>query len=130
MAIKMEPNEAFRAVNLVVGAFMIIGGVFLFIAGGFQPLVIGIYTVLFGAAVIVLEFKSAVQLEKYCSFLFSFFGRGLFYIFVGCIILSGGVYHILSGVIVISAGILYCVLEYSKFELPDSMKPNSDTEAV
>ncbi|KAK3318647.1 COPI associated protein-domain-containing protein [Apodospora peruviana] len=83
-----------------------------------QPVIVGCYVIIFG-----LEFQIPPQVSRYASFLFSFLGRGIFYIFVGCIILSGPVLKIIAGSIVGLIGVAYVVLEFiPSIEPPANMR--------
>jgi hypothetical protein len=72
-----------------------------------------------------LEFFPTIPdyVYRYASFLFSFLGRGVFYIFVGCLILHGHVLQYIAGSIVGFLGIAYAVLEFvPSIEPPSNMR--------
>ncbi|KAG8208437.1 putative COPI-coated vesicle protein [Trichophyton interdigitale] len=55
--------------------------------------------------------------------MFSFIGRGIFYVFVGCIILEYNVLRIIAGSLIGIVGLGYCVLEYiPSIEPPANMR--------
>jgi len=121
----MDFSNIFRLVNLVVGAIMVLGGISQFFPIGFRSVIVGIYVIIFGLAIAGLELLPQVPpyLPKYASFLFSFLGRGIFYVFVGCIILEGNVLRIIAGVIVAAVGLGYCALEFApSIEPPSNMR--------
>ncbi|KAK6064888.1 COPI associated protein [Seiridium cupressi] len=121
----MELSDSFRLVNLAVGVVMILGGVSQFFTdlNGFQSFVVGSYVILFGAAIGLLEFQIPPQVSRYASFLFSFIGRGIFYIFVGSILLNSGVLRIIAGSIIGLVGVCYAVLEFiPSIEPPANMR--------
>ncbi|ETS83797.1 hypothetical protein PFICI_05673 [Pestalotiopsis fici W106-1] len=104
---------------------MILGGISQFFteANGFQSFIIGVYVILFGAAIGLLEFQIPPQVSRYASFLFSFIGRGIFYIFMGSILLGGGVLRIIAGSLVGLIGVGYAVLEFiPSIEPPANMR--------
>lgn len=71
----------------------------------------------------LLEFQIPPQVSRYASFLFSFIGRGAFYIFVGSILLDGHVLRIIAGSIVGLIGVCYAVLEFiPSIEPPANMR--------
>lgn len=71
----------------------------------------------------LLEFQIPPQVSRYASFLFSFIGRGAFYIFVGSILLHDGVLRIIAGSIVGLVGVCYVVLEFiPSIEPPANMR--------
>jgi len=104
---------------------MIFGGITKFIwnENPFQQIIIGIYCVLFGLAIGGLEFQIPAQVSRYASFLFSFIGRGIFYIFVGTILLQNSTLSIVAGSIVGVIGVIYSVLEFiPSIEPPANMR--------
>lgn len=88
-----------------------------------QTLIIGIYEIIFGAAVALLEFQIPPQVSRYASFMFSFIGRGVFYIFMGSILLSSDWFRGLAGSIIAFVGLAYCALEFiPSIEPPANMR--------
>ncbi|KAL1877856.1 hypothetical protein VTK73DRAFT_8383 [Phialemonium thermophilum] len=119
----MEFSDAFRIVNLVVAVIMILGGISQFFSISLQSAIIGSYVIIFGLAIGLLEFQIPPQVSRYASFLFSFIGRGIFYIFVGSILLSGHVLRKISGSAVGLVGVAYVVLEFiPSIEPPANMR--------
>ncbi|KAK6819715.1 hypothetical protein PG990_010207 [Apiospora arundinis] len=119
----MDFSDSFRIVNLVVAAVMILGGIVQFFNFGVQTLIIGIYEIIFGAAVALLEFQIPPQVSRYASFMFSFIGRGVFYIFMGSILLSSDWFRGLAGSIIAFVGLAYCALEFiPSIEPPANMR--------
>ncbi|OAA61859.1 Golgi apparatus membrane protein TVP15 [Niveomyces insectorum RCEF 264] len=119
----MDFSNIFRIVNLAVGVIMVLGGVSQFFPIGFQSVVIGCYVILFGLATVLLEFQVPPQVSRYASFLFSFIGRGIFYIFIGSILLHDHTLRIVAGSIVGIIGVAYCVLEFvPAIEPPANMR--------
>ncbi|OAX81050.1 hypothetical protein ACJ72_04615 [Emergomyces africanus] len=67
-------------------------------------------------------------LSRHASFLFSFLGRGIFYIFVGSIILEGAVLRKIAGSIVGGVGLGYVALEFvPSIEPPPTMREAEST---
>ncbi|KAH7030900.1 Golgi apparatus membrane protein TVP15 [Microdochium trichocladiopsis] len=119
----MDFSDSFRLVNLAVGVVMVLGGISQFFPFGFQSLIVGIYVIIFGLAVALLEFQIPPQVSRYASFLFSFLGRGIFYIFVGSILLHDHVLRIIAGSIVGLVGVGYVALEFiPSIEPPANMR--------
>ncbi|KAK9354158.1 Golgi apparatus membrane protein TVP15 [Lipomyces doorenjongii] len=113
----------FRIVNLVIGALMVLGGIVSFFPLGFRTVVLAIYTILFGALVITAEFSMPSQIARYASFLMSFIGRGLFYIFMGALILAPGALRIVGGSVIMLVGAIFIVLEFTpSIEPPTNMR--------
>lgn len=119
----MDFSDIFRIVNLGVGVVMVLGGISQFFPISFQSVVIGSYVILFGLATALLEFQIPPQVARYGSFLFSLVGRGVFYIFVGSILLHDHVLRIIAGSIVGLVGVGYVVLEFvPSIEPPANMR--------
>ncbi|KAL3470905.1 Golgi apparatus membrane protein TVP15 [Aspergillus californicus] len=121
----MDLSNIFRFVNIAVGIIMILGGISQFFPLSFASVIVGVYVIIFGLIVAGLEFLPNVPdyVYRYASFLFSFLGRGVFYIFVGCIILHGHVLRIIAGSIVGLLGVGYAALEFvPSIEPPSNMR--------
>ncbi|GFP53291.1 golgi apparatus membrane protein tvp15 [Trichoderma asperellum] len=119
----MELSDIFRIVNLVVAGVTVLGGVFHIFPIGLQNLIIGIYMIVFGLAIALLEFQVPPQVSRYANFLFSFIGRGVFYILIGGLLLGDKLISNIAGGIVGIAGIGYIGLEFVPLiEPPSSMR--------
>ncbi|KAH8553753.1 COPI associated protein-domain-containing protein [Umbelopsis sp. PMI_123] len=113
----------FRICNIVVACFMIIGGLWTIFAGGFPNFIQGIFCMLFGIMTAGFEFRLPAAAAQHVSFMFSFLGRGIFYIFIGCIMLNYAAVAIASGVIVTVVGVAFVVLQFvPRVEPPPNMR--------
>lgn len=66
---------------------MILGGIGQFFPSvGIGSTIVAVYVMLFGVANALLEFQIPPQVARYASFMFSFIGRGVFYIFIGSLV--------------------------------------------
>ncbi|MCJ1445870.1 MAG: Late Golgi vesicles protein [Stictis urceolatum] len=103
---------------------MVLGAVSMFVAhSGFSRIILGAYCTLFGIATGGLEFQIPPQVARYASFMFSFIGRGVFYIFIGSVILGDGVFSYIAGTVVGAVGVAYVVLEFiPSIEPPENMR--------
>ncbi|TQN67504.1 Golgi apparatus membrane protein tvp15, partial [Colletotrichum shisoi] len=126
----MELSDTFRIVNLATATIMVLGGIAQFFNFNFQGIIAPLSSVLDNArpsqeslSNVVPEFQIPPQVSRYASFLFSFIGRGVFYIFIGSILLSDGVFKIIAGSIVGLIGVAYVVLEFvPQIEPPANMR--------
>ncbi|KAJ8122201.1 hypothetical protein ONZ43_g1545 [Nemania bipapillata] len=119
----MDFSDSFRIVNLVVGVIMILGGLSQFYNPTIQSIIVGIYVVIFGACVGLLEFQIPPQVSRHASFLFSFIGRGIFYIFAGSLLFSGHAIRWVAGSIISATGLAYVALEFvPSIEPPANMR--------
>lgn len=102
---------------------MVAGGIIHFLQLHFTSIILGVYIVIFGLATALLEFQIPPQVSRYASFLFSFLGRGIFYIFVGSILLDDWILAKIFGGIVGIVGIAYVALEFvPSIEPPANMR--------
>ncbi|KAF7596349.1 Late Golgi vesicles protein [Aspergillus hancockii] len=121
----MDLSNIFRIVNIAVGVIMILGGIAQFFPASVGSVVVGAYVIVFGLLVAGLEFLPNVPdyVYRYASFLFSFLGRGVFYIFVGSIMLHGHALRYVAGSIVGFTGVSYLALEFiPSIEPPSNMR--------
>ncbi|KAI9709594.1 MAG: Late Golgi vesicles protein [Chrysothrix sp. TS-e1954] len=120
----MDFSDIFRIVNLAVGVLMILGGVSQFFPSiQVQNVIIAVYVIIFGLGTGALEFQIPPLVSKYASFMFSFLGRGVFYVFVGCVISSTKWYHYVPGVVIVIVGLGYAALEFvPSIEPPANMR--------
>ncbi|KAM0524618.1 hypothetical protein ACHAPE_000716 [Trichoderma viride] len=111
----------------------------------FQNVILGIYMIVFGLAIALLEFQVPPQVSRYANFLFSFIGRGvcmlqdpalislilpgrlltnmIVYILIGGLLLGDKAIANVAGGIVGIAGIGYVGLEFVPLiEPPSSMR--------
>ncbi|KAI7890193.1 COPI associated protein-domain-containing protein [Mucor mucedo] len=126
----MNLTLIFRAANIVAAAFMIIGGVMTCIAGGFPNFIQGIFVILFGIMTAIFEFRLPAMITQFASFMFSFLGRGVFYIFIGCITLNYNGLGLASGIIVLVIGVGFVVLQFTHIEAPSNMQKRAYEDAV
>ncbi|KAI8144298.1 COPI associated protein-domain-containing protein [Fennellomyces sp. T-0311] len=127
----LDISLVFRVVNIVAAACMVIGGVGTIIEGGFPNFIQGIFCIIFGVVTGVFEFRLPGMITQYASFMFSFLGRGIFYIFIGCITLNYHAITIACGVIVIVIGAAYVVLNFiSNVQAPSNMQKAAFEESL
>ncbi|KEY71389.1 hypothetical protein S7711_05653 [Stachybotrys chartarum IBT 7711] len=126
----MELSDIFRIVNLVVAAVTVLGGIAHFFSPGLYVAPARgcrnrdrIYLILFGLAIALLEFQIPPQIPRYASFLFSFIGRGIFYIFIGTLVLGTWIVSYIAGAAVGIIGVGYVALEFvPSIEPPSNMR--------
>ncbi|KAK5133697.1 hypothetical protein LTR08_007451 [Meristemomyces frigidus] len=119
----MDFSDIFRIVNLAVGVFMILGGIGQFFPITVQGVIVGVYVMIFGLATGLLEFQIPPQVARYASFMFSFIGRGVFYLFIGCIMMGTHWSKYVAGSLVAITGIGYIALEFvPSIEPPANMR--------
>lgn len=120
---ELDSNEVFKVVNLTVAGLSVLCGLSQLFSG-FQSFILGLYVIAFGATVGVLEFRIPSQALTYGSFLFSFVGRGVFYILLSAVINSISWFRLFAAIIIFLVGVVYVVLEnVSSVGLPDNMNP-------
>ncbi|KAF4997394.1 golgi apparatus membrane tvp15 [Fusarium heterosporum] len=123
----MELSDIFRIVNLVVGVIVILGGIVSIFSFSLQPIVLGAYMIVFGLAIGLLEFQIPPQIARHASFMFSFVGRGVFYVFLGSLLLGDSILGKIAGAIVGLIGLTYVGLEFvPSIEPPSNMREAED----
>ncbi|BDD62736.1 Late Golgi vesicles protein [Monascus purpureus] len=121
----MDFSNIFRLVNIAVGVIMVLGGISQFFPISLSSVIVGVYVILFGLIVGALEFLPTIPdyVYRYASFLFSFLGRGIFYVFVGSILIHDNTLRIIAGSIVGFIGVAYAALEFiPSIEPPTNMR--------
>ncbi|GIJ86063.1 late Golgi vesicles protein [Aspergillus pseudoviridinutans] len=121
----MDFSNIFRIVNIAIGVIMILGGIAQFFPASLGSVIVGAYVIIFGLVVAGLELMPNVPdyVYRYASFLFSFLGRGVFYVFVGSILLHDHVLRYIAGSIVGFVGLGYIVLDFiPSIEPPSNMR--------
>ncbi|PTD03670.1 hypothetical protein FCULG_00000419 [Fusarium culmorum] len=122
----MEPSDIFRIVNLAVGVIVILGGIVSIFSFSLQPIILGAYMIVFGLVTGLLV-PNPPQVSRHASFMFSFIGRGVFYIFLGSLMVSDSVLSKIAGSIVGITGIAYVALEFvPSIEPPANMREAED----
>ncbi|EAW12996.1 TVP15 family protein [Aspergillus clavatus NRRL 1] len=121
----MDFSNIFRIINIAVGVIMVLGGIAQFFPPSLGGIIVGAYVIIFGLLVGGLELLPTVPdyVYRYASFLFSFLGRGVFYIFVGSIMLHDHVLQKIAGSLVGFIGLGYIVLDFiPSIEPPSNMR--------
>ncbi|KAK9455078.1 Golgi apparatus membrane protein TVP15 [Dipodascopsis uninucleata] len=96
---------------------------------GFRNVVVALYIIMFGSLVILAEFALPSQVVRYASFLMSFIGRGMFYIFMGALVLAPGIIRVVAGSVTMLVGAIYVVLEFTpSIEPPSNMREENEYE--
>ncbi|ODV76023.1 Tvp15p [Cyberlindnera jadinii NRRL Y-1542] len=116
-------SGVFKIVNLTVGGISAILGLTQLLSG-VAAFFLGLYLIAFGVAIGGLEFIIPPLAYHYASFLFSFLGRGVFYVLIGVLIAQGGnAIRIVFGFLIVVIGIVYAVLEFiPSIEPPENFK--------
>ncbi|KAI8873171.1 hypothetical protein GQ42DRAFT_114863, partial [Ramicandelaber brevisporus] len=96
----------FRLCNVIAAIFLVVGAAAFFKNPTFQGVIIAVYSCIFAAFIIFLEWKALPVVIDSVPFMFSYVGRGLFYIFLGCINLGNSTLNNVSGAFIIVCGVL------------------------
>ncbi|OAA32228.1 Golgi apparatus membrane protein TVP15 [Moelleriella libera RCEF 2490] len=119
----MELSDIFRIVNLVVAAVTVLGGIAGIFVFQLQSIILGAYMIVFGLSIALLEFQIPPQVTRYANFLFSFIGRGVFYILIGGLLFGDHLISRIAGSIVCIVGLGYVALEFvPSIEPPSNMR--------
>eukprot|EP00484_Ammonia_sp_Unknown_P023930 CAMPEP_0197037530 /NCGR_PEP_ID=MMETSP1384-20130603/14717_1 /TAXON_ID=29189 /ORGANISM="Ammonia sp." /LENGTH=169 /DNA_ID=CAMNT_0042467843 /DNA_START=34 /DNA_END=543 /DNA_ORIENTATION=+ len=88
MARTIAANSIFNAFDLIVGLLIVVGA-FVSFQGTFVGIIIPVYQVLFGVLIIIMVFYIPLSLGGMIPFYMNFLGRGLTFLFLGCLALVG-----------------------------------------
>lgn len=129
-----EGNYSWRIAGLFAGIAIILyaGMSFLAHLTGFSPAtaVIDVYLFIFGVAAVVLEFKEQSftkrgleVLKREALFLYRPYGRALFYVFVGVLILAtGGILGLIIGAYVTAVGVIVFIASRDALKRLEQLK--------
>ncbi|KAJ2770699.1 hypothetical protein IWQ57_002540 [Coemansia nantahalensis] len=107
------PPLTFRITNIVVAILMIVSGIVFFTWKQFEHIMLGVFELLFGAWIIVFELAESPRLAQYVQFMYTWFGRGLLYVFIGCLTLGFKAFGWVFGAIIAGVGVVYIVLAFT-----------------
>ncbi|KAJ1939655.1 hypothetical protein GGF37_004308 [Kickxella alabastrina] len=107
------PPYYFRIANIIVAILMIISAIVFFIWANFMRIMLGIFEIIFGLFIIMFELAELAWLTPYVQFMFTWRGRGLFYVFIGCLTLGYKALGWVFGAIITAIGAAYVVLSFT-----------------
>ncbi|KZT51529.1 COPI associated [Calocera cornea HHB12733] len=132
----ISPAIAFKVANTLAGALLLGGGISHLIYHSFTSIIVGIYAIIFGLIVGLLEFypmppERHAVLYRHASFFYSFIGRGIFYVLFGVLLLDHYTVAYVFGSLVAFEGLVFFALQFVPiYEIPPSMQPpNTNEEA-
>jgi len=109
-------NIILIVLSILVGILIIISGILIAMSITFQGIIIGIFLIVFGLSIIILEIFFPMIILSWLGFYARWLGKGLFFVFLGCLILGPDVgYPLFAGIVVIAVGIVYIVLHFLPF---------------
>ncbi|KAF9211771.1 Late Golgi vesicles protein [Podila verticillata] len=120
----------FRLLNIVVAVLIVLGGCLLFVhIKSWNSGILGIFVILLGFLTFALEFVIPESIVYNMGFMFSLFGRGLFYISMGLLTLAWKWYNIVVGSVLMGSGLFYIVMHFVGATPSPSMSavPNTST---
>jgi len=117
-----------HVLNFYVAAVVMAMGVLSWLvtyAWYFPTIVLGVYLVLFGLIIIVLEIAHVKLLLTIFGFFRWWIGRGIAYVFLGCLCFafSWWIGFIFFSIGVIVVGVIFIILHFSSLAQPDPLKP-------
>eukprot|EP01133_Synstelium_polycarpum_P012607 gene12607-14796_t len=105
----------FTALCILAGILITASGIYLFVGGFWHSVtsfVVGCYFLVFGVMVVVLEIFFPPRMASLFGFYQYWFGKGLFFILIGLLILGSHGFFLFSGIVVIAVGVLLCVIHF------------------
>ncbi|KAJ1788533.1 hypothetical protein IW139_006082 [Coemansia sp. RSA 353] len=99
--------------NLVMGALVLTQGGLSVMEGDVRHIMLGVMCLFFGLFICIVEFLHIAALRMYASFLFSYCGRGLFYLIIGCLTIDGESAELGIGLVLVITGVILLGLALS-----------------
>ncbi|KAJ2497261.1 hypothetical protein GGH96_005233 [Coemansia sp. RSA 1972] len=99
--------------NLVMGALVLTQGGLSVMEGDVRHIMLGVMCLFFGLFICIVEFLHIAALRMYASFLFSYCGRGLFYLIIGCLTVDSESAELGIGLVLVITGVILLGLALS-----------------
>ncbi|OZJ01950.1 hypothetical protein BZG36_05122 [Bifiguratus adelaidae] len=100
--------------TIILYLLAITAAMFNIIYGSFSVIVVNVYISVLAAALIINEIKEAGFVQEHFKFLCTFAGRGLIFIFLGCITLQSRVLNIITTLLNITTGIFFFLISFTE----------------
>ncbi|KAI8986018.1 hypothetical protein BDB01DRAFT_787368 [Pilobolus umbonatus] len=126
----MPKFDFFHIINFVPIVCLILATIGNFIYLSWYGVLVSIFKILIIIALIVVEVNPIPNLIKHLSFLYSFIGRGTFYIFYGFLNFIPHVLGIIGAACTIVVGIVYIICYFLKVAIPHHMSYDCYKELV
>jgi len=119
-------NIVLALLSITVGGLSTVAGLLILIYGAtyIKSVIIALYYIIFGLWIIALEIFWPVFLLSWVGFYSRWLGKGLFFIFLGFLIVDNTGYWLAAGIIIIVVGAIYVILHFVKVGSP---RPLRDT---
>ncbi|CDS03027.1 hypothetical protein LRAMOSA00429 [Lichtheimia ramosa] len=114
----------FNGINIALCLLVIAAAIIKAIKGNFSQIVMCIYGGVVAALFIINEVISSELSFRYFYFLATYRGRGLIFIFFGCLVLDDTVVNIVAGTLNLTMGLVYIIMS---FITPEFIPPNPMT---
>ncbi|KAJ2780679.1 hypothetical protein H4R18_003320 [Coemansia javaensis] len=96
--------------NVLLGALLVAQGCLSAAVGDVRHVMLGILCLVAGIAVVAVEFVHVAALRAHAAFLFSFCGRGLLYLVLGCLSVDSAPAALGCGLALVVAGAAFLAL--------------------
>ncbi|KNE59093.1 hypothetical protein AMAG_03436 [Allomyces macrogynus ATCC 38327] len=80
----------------------------------FTDILVNVYASVLGFAMLVIEIKPIASVAEYVLFLYTLKGRGLLFVFLGCIIIKTEGFNLFAGIFVISMGLVLFLTAFAR----------------
>ncbi|GAM20716.1 hypothetical protein SAMD00019534_038910 [Acytostelium subglobosum LB1] len=106
----------FTVLNILVGILIVASGIYYFVATDFwhfvTNFVIGVYYIFFGIMIVILEIVFPARILALFGFYTYWIGKGLFFIFLGLLIIRDSGFLLFSGIVVLAVGLILCIIQF------------------
>ncbi|EFA85702.1 putative membrane protein [Heterostelium album PN500] len=121
----------FTVLSILVGILITAAGIYSFVSGFWRSIigfVLGIYYIIFGVMIVFLEISFPARILSLFGFYAYWFGKGLFFILLGLLILSDSGFFLFAGIVVIAVGLILCIIHF--ISTVSHPKPLTNREAA
>ena len=110
--IACDLNKLFNLLSIVVGVTSTVSGIKFIFSGFFQATLVGFYVCLFGIATVIFEVLTPAAVLRWFPWMSTFLGKGLFFIFLGCIAGGNAEWYLFVLIFDLIVGFLYVILNF------------------
>ncbi|KAI8099799.1 COPI associated protein-domain-containing protein [Halteromyces radiatus] len=111
-----------NCINIILYLLVIVSVIMKSLHADFSQIMVGIYGGVIAAVLVVNEVKPSDISLTYFRFVSIYSGRGMIFIFFGCISLDFGVLNIVTGTLCLVFGCIYIILSFvTNFPPPNAM---------
>ncbi|RKP27426.1 COPI associated protein-domain-containing protein [Syncephalis pseudoplumigaleata] len=99
--------------NILVYIVVVIAAIRNLITANFATIIINVYIITLSLCLAVNEFQTPRLVQEYFKFTCTYVGRGLVFLFLGCVVIRQEKFNIIAGIIAAAVGVFYFILSFT-----------------